>query len=185
MSVVYSLPRGTYFRPCAGIFEAIYNSPTLGVYDFNVDGNTSVELLPLSNSNIYFLAYLSFSATIDPSAYLENIETIPSLNLKTKLAGGQLYGQGLPLVTYLQQSEIAIFFWTEQQNDVLISDFRGVLGQNSSLTGVPTITAQVSLGIHEITDADFIAKIKGMAPKLGDNSKANFLSVPAAFKERI
>jgi len=185
MSVVYSLPRGTFFRPCAGIFEAIYNSPTPAVYDFDVADNTGVELLPLSNSNIYFLAYLSFSATIDPAAYLENIETIPSLNLKTKLSGGQLYGQGVPLVTYLQQSEVAIFFWTEQQNDALIADFRGVLGQNASLTGIPTITAQVSLGIHEIADTDFIAKIKGLAAKPGDNSKANFLTVPAAFKERV
>lgn len=176
-----NLPIGTFYRPCAGIFTADYNVPSVGQYDWNVAANTGVQLLSLSPNNLYMLSTLNFSATIPEANYLENVDTIPSLDLRLKLAGAQLNGQGYPLVTYMQNNEIAIFFWTNQKEDFLTANFRGVLNQNAALAAVASITAQVSLNIHEITDAAYIAKFKGLL----QNDDRNSMAIPSKFKERV
>lgn len=182
MSVIAKLPSGTYFRPCAALFEADFNTPTLGKYDFGVAANQNYEILQLNASHLYFFSILNFSATVPVSAYIENIETIPSLDLRMKQGGAQLYQQGYPLVSYLNNNEIATFFWSDRENDTLIGNFAGVLGQNASLTGIASIIAQVSLNIHEITDTKFINDFKGIVKGGG---ATNFAMLPPEMRERI
>jgi len=182
MSVIARLPSGTFFRPCAAIFEADYNTPTAGLYDFGVAANESVSFLELNPSHLYFLSILNFSANVPVSAYLENIETIPNLDLRLSLGGAQLYQQGYPLVSYLDNNEISIFFWTDRKGDTLIGNFNGTLSQNASLSGIASIIAQAALNIHEITDHKYIAEFKGQTKQNGGN---NFTQLPQSMRERI
>lgn len=157
MGINLAAPRGSFFRPCAAIFTALYNDPTVGKYDFSVAGNRNVSILGINPQSVYFLSILNFSTTITESAYIENIETIPAVDFKLKQNGSQLYGQGYPLVAYLVNNEVGAFFTTEQTEDELIVTFTGLLGQSASLATVPQIIAQVSANIHEITDEKFKA----------------------------
>jgi len=126
---------------------------------------------------------MNFTATVPESAYLENIEVIPNVDFKLKQSGAQLFGAGYPLVTYLSNNEIAAFFWTTQENDTLQATFKGLLGQNASLSAFGSIVAQISCNIFEITDQDFINSFRGTAAfaAAGSNSAA----VPDSMKDRI
>jgi len=165
--IAATLPPGSLYRPCAGIYTANYNTPTLGKYSWDTPANTGVQLLKLNKNNIYLLSSLNFSATIANNNYLENISVVPSLDLRLQLAGAQLNGQGYPLVTYMQNNEIMIWFWTTQQDDYLISNFRGILNQNAALAAIASVTAQCSLNIFEVTNAAYIAKIKALPQEQG------------------
>lgn len=181
MSLVASFPHGSIFRPTSKIFSATFNTPTAGQYDFGIAANRDQELLSLNPNSLYYLSVLSFSANIPESAYLENISTIPTLNLFLKKSGAQIFGQGYPLVTYMQGIEVSAFFWTQQLGDTLIGTFTGILDQNSSLSGVPTINSQCSLNVHEVTDREFIRNFLGNITK---QEKVD-IRMPDKWKDRV
>lgn len=177
-----NLPKGSFFRPASKLFTADFNTPELGKYSFNVTANENVDVIGINPSNLYFFSIMNFGATIPESTYLENLEVVPTVDFHLKQSGTQLFGQGYPLTNYLKNNEISAFFWSRQEKDFLVGTFRGLLGQNGSLAGIPAIIATVAVNIFEITDQKFISDFFSDPAATTEN---NSLTVPDAFKDRV
>lgn len=183
MGVLHKLPEDSLFLPTVNLFTATYNSPTVGYYDWGVAANTAQEVLGISPGFLYFISIMNFGATVDEGTFLQNVNTIPRVQFLTKLTNRGLYGGGYPIANYLKNNEVSAFFWTSQQDDALVATFTGVLAQNATLAGVPSITSHVSLNMFQIVDRAFISKFFNVSG--ADPSKPGIIQVPPSLERRI
>lgn len=180
MSVIRQLPRGTFFRPVLNSFQADFNTPSVGLYDFAVAANTEQEVMKLNSSSLYFIGLMNFGTTVSESAYFENLSLTPKINLFTKQGNAQIFGAAYGLANYLVNNEIASFFWTDKPGDTLVATMTGQLGQNASLSGITEIVARISMNVYEVTDIAFINEFFQRK-----TDPANLVQLPTEFQGRF
>ena len=185
MAVQWTLPDSSMFLPTANIFEATYNTPTLGFYDFGKAANSLQAVQGISPGFLYFIGLMNFGASMGEPVYLENISTIPRVQFYTKRSGKSLYGGGYPLTKYLPGNDVSAFAWTSEKDDEISATFTGILSQNASLSGVPSIRAQVSLNIYQIMDRAFIKKFFNLAGDVANPAEGNIIALPPGWERRI
>lgn len=164
MAIIKTLPKDARFIQTANIFEATFNNPTAGRYDFDIIANQRQKVMPINRAAIYFIDRLNFSATIPESDYLLAIDTLPVIQLFYGLSGDPVYSKPLPLVQYIDNQETNTYFSTlnrqDEEDDFITVSMRGVLEQPASLVGVQTIRAQLSLNVYEVTNQQWIKEYR-------------------------
>jgi len=177
-----TIPLSSIFRPVVNLFTATFNSPTPGVYDWAVAANTDQAVMTLTGHNLYYLALMNFSATVDEASYLENIATAPRVQFRSGQNKAALFGGSYPLAKFLTNNAIGAFFSSPQKSDTLTATFTGVLNQSASLISFPTITAALAMNVFEITDRKFIDEFHGISM---DGLPVTSVTVPSEFDGRI
>lgn len=177
------IPEDSFFIPTVNLFTADFNTPTPGYYDWGVTANENQEVLGISPGFLYFMSIMNFGATIDEGTFLQNVSTIPTVQFLTKNSGKTLYGGGYPIANYLKNNDMSAFFWTPQRDDQIVATFRGVLGQNAALAGVPSITAHVSLNMFQIVNKEFINKFFHVTG--ANQNKAGVAKVGPEWEKRL
>ncbi len=177
-----TIPRNSIFRPVVNTFLATFNTPTAGKYDWNVAANIDQAVMTLAGHNLYYLALMNFSATVDEGDFLQNISTAPRVQFRSGQNKAALFGGSYPLAKYLVNNSIGSFFSSPQKSDTLTATFTGVLNQNAALISFPTITAVLAMNVFEIIDRDFINEYNGMK-KTGE-PMINVV-IPPEFDKRI
>lgn len=168
MSIVKQISKGAKFIQTANFFEAQYNTPTLGRYDFAINANIRQNVIPINKDSLYFIDRINFSCTIPESDYLSVIDTTPEIQLFYGQRGSPVYVKPLPVVNYIDNQETNTYFQNFGQDDFrdnfLTVTMRGSLAQNAALVGVTEIKAQLSLNVYEVTEQEFIKKFNDAYP---------------------
>jgi len=163
MSIQKTIPQDSRFIQTVNRYTATFNNPVLGKYNFEGGPvvNSQIVVLPnLQKNNLYMIEKYLFSANIAEGLFLEATENVCTFQLFRSTDNQVLYQKPIPLINYVDGSECIAYFSTSQDNDNLISTFRGLLWQPPALVGVATIIAQVTLNIYEIVDTDWIQDFK-------------------------
>ena len=170
------IPKNSKPFTTSNIFSGTFNVPTLGKYDFTgTIGNQAQHAFEMVNTSIYYIASVSFSATIPEGDFLSAIdktskETFPAWRLKFASDRTIVHPRSFPVVQYFDDTFFETFVYSQQANDFIDIDFTGVLNQTASLVGVIEIKAQVSLILYEIIDQNFVKSYR-------DRSKPGFYRI--------
>jgi len=154
--IIKTIPKSSNYLQTVTRFTANFNVPAPGQYDFNTAANTGIVILEMNPHSVYFIDKINFSTTTPEEVFFSAVNTVPTATLRKSKDKGVIYQRPLPLVSYLKANEAIAFFWTRQNDDSLIVDFRGILDQPAPLVGVPTIKAQLQLDIYQIMDENWI-----------------------------
>ncbi|RQW04067.1 hypothetical protein EH223_08480 [candidate division KSB1 bacterium] len=161
MAIIKSIPLNSAFIQRNVIFTGTFNVPTLGVYDFNVAGNTDVVLLAkLNPDHIYMFERYSFSATLDEGVFLSAINTMPTIGVKMDLNRASVYQYPMPLGNYVDGQEAVAYFKTDKPDDTLRITMRGVLNQVAAMVGIATVRAIFTCNIYDISDSKWCQEFR-------------------------
>lgn len=159
MSIAQFLPRSSKPLFVKAKFDATFNVPTLGVYDFAVAANAGVTLLDLVGSVAYFIDQIDVGVTVAPAAFQEALDpTTPlTLQLNLKKDGAPVPDNPITINQLYTNKELNAFFRTNSKgSDQLQATFRGRLLQPAALIGTPTISMNINISIWYISDTNFI-----------------------------
>jgi hypothetical protein len=146
-------------------FAANFNNPP-GAYSFGVlAANTGALVMPLDPNYVYLIDSCSFSCTVEEGEYLLGTTAIPQARLRFTL-GTRAYPKPIPCVNYADGLAFAYWFYTKKTGDNLLVDMTGIITQTAAMVGIPTITAQLSLVIYQISNRKIVDTIMG---KVGDS----------------
>jgi len=155
MSIGFQIPLQSRFISTSTIFEALFNIPTPGRYDFNVAANQNINVIELQRSTVYLIERLSAGGTINDQQYLESIVDFPELTIKRSVSSAIVYQRPLPIVNYTDNTECATWINSDKGNDFLSLSFKGSLRQLPSMVGIASVKMQISLSIYAIDSVYF------------------------------
>lgn len=155
MSIIYQIPHTSRFIMTKNIFTATFNSPTAGKYDFGKAANTGVSVQKIFKGTLYLIERVSIGGTVPEGDYLESIETIPELKLRTLKTGAIIYKLPMPIVNYIDDQDIVGWVLSDIGDDELIADMTGVLDQTANLVGIASVKINISYSIYAIEDINF------------------------------
>lgn len=161
MGISYWIPHTARPILTTNIFTATFNAPTPGKYDFGIPANRGLLVTQMFTGTIYLLERISIGATVPEGDFLEAVETIPLLTLKRSQANEIEYKLPLPVVNYVDDSELVMWAFTEKARDDLILDLTGVLIQTAALVGVTSIKLNVSYALYAIESTEFYKHFRG------------------------
>lgn len=168
MALQYSIPKTSVYLQTTNQFNAAFNVPTPGLYDFNTVANTNRTVLALNTNAIYLINRITIGGTIPQEEYLFNLVTTPLIVLRFAKESQRVYPLRIPIVQFLDGLEAVAWFWTEQKDDILtMSITTGQLSQDAFLVGTASVNLNISLSIFEINDNGFIQQFKN------DNNRTN------------
>lgn len=167
MSNLYGyIPKNSKPFTTSNIFNAAFNFPSLGKYDFTgTAANKGQVLFSTVNTSIYVISSASFSATIPEGDFLGSIDVSLKVNFpawRLRIASDQtvLHPLPFPVVSYYQNEPFETFIYSQQLNDQILIDFTGVLNQTGALVGITSIRAQISVTYYEIVDTHWIKEYR-------------------------
>ena len=169
MSLRFEIPKSSECAVIGGIFQASFNAPTIGYYDFTnyptiaTKSNVAVDLGLAMNANyLYYFHQFNFSLSCDEGTFLQAIApgTFPEFKLRDSITRKMLYHHTFRLIRYYSNAAIDFFYYNLNNNSKMIGDFQGLFIQPASLVGVTNLYAQVSFTVYEITDVKFIMEHK-------------------------
>jgi hypothetical protein len=163
MSTVFQIPDKSVLIPISTVFQAQFNNPTIGFYDFtNTHGNLGVLALVTKTNFIYFIDRFSVGGNITEEQFLESITAFPQLKVYRRFKNSNIYRSLIPITNYIDNGELSNFFFSNLRNDQLLFDFSGVLRQLPSMVGLVNARIQVSMNIWEIDDQFFSSSHRDM-----------------------
>lgn len=163
MSTVFQIPDKSVLIPISTVFQATFNVPTVGFYDFtNTVANQGVLAVNLRQNSIYFIDRFSVGGNITEQQFLESITTFPQLKVYKRFQGSNLYRNLIPITNFIDNGELSNFFFSDMRNDQLLFDFTGVLRQLASMIGLAVVRIQVSFNVWEINDQYFSSAHRDM-----------------------
>ena len=151
--ITYQLPRKIRYVPGSAIFEATFNAPTIGKYDF--DSNTQIFVPKLLNNSVYLIDSFSVAGNIASEDFLTAIDTVPLLSLQKTLDNENIFDNPIPIQNFSTDRQIVHFFKTGLNNCGLQGKISGVLNQVAPFVGIGTIKLSVTFSLHVIDDSDF------------------------------
>lgn len=163
MSLVDML--GQYARPIltSNIFQANFNIPTPGQYDF---ADTPVAVIArganqgqvieqLFTGSVYLVDRISVGGNIFEGDYLESIATLPLLKLRLSQSGEIAYKKPLPMVNFIDDGDFKTWILTDKGDENLTADLTGVLNQTAAMVGVTFVRLNVSFTIYAVESTIF------------------------------
>lgn len=169
MGVTYQIPHTARFIPTTNIFNALFNVPTIGKYNFETAANTGLHVLDLKRGTTYLIDRISIGGNITEGVYLDSIDSLPELILKRKKSGEIVYKTSFPVVNYVDDQDLIGWVKSEKGGDSLIVDMKGILNQTAALVGVLSVRIHVSYSIYAIDSTVFEAKFRGvLSPRVGE-----------------
>lgn len=156
MGVTYNIPHKARFIPTVTIFEAQFNNPTTGKYNFEVSANQNVEVIPLIGNTIYLIDRLSVSADISELHYQNAVELSPPLvSFKRKIQKEIVYQKDYPILNYIDDQDFTAWINSEKGGDVLTVSIKGIIAQTNDLIGVSSIRIFLNMSIYAIDSNRF------------------------------
>ncbi|MDD5353178.1 MAG: hypothetical protein PHS93_08475 [Candidatus Omnitrophica bacterium] len=157
MSITWKIPPKSRPFQVASIFEATFNVPTPGFYDFTVPANRALQLFPLNPGAAYLIERISIGGNITEEQFLESMDIFPTLQLSysRRTASGQFLGETvfsrpLQVVNYTDNTEICAWVHTERGRDSIVATFEGRLRQLPSMIGIAAARIQTTFSIYEV-----------------------------------
>lgn len=151
MSVSYQIPPQSRFIPTANVFQATFNVPTPGVYDFtNNVLNQNVTIMKLKPNTVYIIDRISAGGNITEGQFLESISDFPLLYIKKKIGKENVYTKPIPITNFFDGSEASAWFHSDKLGNELQATFTGVLNQLPSMVGLATAKIQISLNVFAV-----------------------------------
>ncbi len=161
MALILQLPPGSQFYQPLLRFDATFNAPLVGGYDWSVAANVNVPFQLIRKNQLYLIERYSFSATIPEGDFFGAVLTVPTLSVRIEEeTNRQIYPTPIPLLNYVDGLETLIYAYGNQDQQ-LTGTFAGQLNQTPPLVGVPVITAQVQFNIYEVKNKDWIENFLG------------------------
>ncbi len=169
MAVIKEVPKDSRFIQSVNTFQATFNNPTVGGYNFGVAANTGQTVIKLRPTSIFLLEKLSFSCNIDEGDFLAAVTTTPQFLLRRLIDGQTVFYKPIPIVSYIDGVDAITYVWTKEKvgtsgdntnPDELIIDFSGILTQTAALVGVPSLTAQVTFNFYEVINSDWVKQFR-------------------------
>ena len=171
MSISYQIPKDARFITTANVFNATFNNPTIGKYDFDIDSNKNLIVVPMQKRTIYLIERISVGGNISEELYLDavNLSQVPLINpemiLKYSIKKERLYKQPFPILNYIDNKEITAWAFSEKGNNNLTMDFRALLNQTPALVGVAQVKIAINLSMYAIDNVQFYQRFRGELAK--------------------
>lgn len=170
MSVTFNIPPQSRYITTSNIFTAQFNTPTVGVYDFNIAGNTGQKICDLYQNTVYLIDRLTIGGTVSEGDYLESIGTLPLLTLKKKVKNEIVYKLPMPIVQYIDDMDVTAWIIADKGSEELHADFSGVLNQIAQFIGIASISINISYSIYAIESTIFNNAFRGdLSPNIGQS----------------
>jgi hypothetical protein len=169
MALKSEIPKSAKLAVIGGIFKATLNAPTIGYFDFTLNGmplgrnNTSVKLgLNMSGNYLYFFHKMNFSLSCDEGTFLSAIKTgtVPTLTVRESTSRNNIFYAPMRLFRYMENQAIDSYHLNQNNLSEFVADFQAILIMVPDLVGISNLYAQVSFDVYEITDNDFIMDYK-------------------------
>lgn len=166
MSISYQIPHTARPIFTSNTAVGVYNIPTIGKYDFETAANTDQKIIDLQIGTIYLIERINVGGNIAEGDYLDNIDVLPLIALKYKVAKEIVYQKPFPVSNYIDNKPIVTWIRTQKQDDELQLTMTGQLNQNASLVGIQQVKLYISYTIYAIDSTDFANRFEN---KLGGN----------------
>ncbi len=149
MSVIVNIPNqaNPLFNKLE--FKAIWN-PATGLYDFNTALNTGVKILDFQNSAPVLLASFTIGADINGEIFTDSIQVVPSLTFKYEKKNTNVYHRPLTVPQLTDNRELMVWCASDEDDDRLLVDFRGVLKQVPETVGNDEIRMFCAIDGYEV-----------------------------------
>lgn len=151
--ITYNLPRKIRFIPASAIYTAVFNTPTIGKYDFAGQQKTFVnELTP---NTVYLIDSFSVAGTIAQEDFLSSINIVPLLNVRKTLNNENIFDVPLQIQNYCTDRQVVHFFKTGQSKCGLCANLTGLIDQTPALVGLSSIILSINFSLHAVDASDF------------------------------
>ncbi len=161
--VTFNIPHTADYIPTANIFTASFSDPTLGKYNFDVDGNRNQVVCELQGNSIYMIARMSIGGDIGEEIYSNSIEIIPAVTLRRKRNNVLVYPDEIKIVGYSPAQEVITFIYSDQKGeriDQLLISCTGLLKQTVDTVGREKIGLNITFEIYKISSVDWIQEFR-------------------------
>lgn len=174
MPVSYQLPTQSRFISTSNIFEAAFNVPTPGKYDFtNTAANQNVLCIDLQPNTVYFIDKISVSGNITEEQFLESINAFPYLYVKKNIRKENVYEKPIAIANYYDGNECSAWVFSDKFSDQLIFTFEGVFNQLPSMVGLAAIRLQISMNIFAIESSYYNGAFRDqLATSIGQRNRS-------------
>lgn len=144
------------FIPGTIRFEAFFNVPTPGRYDFlNTALCQNVQLIELRPGTIYWIRGLSVGGNIPEYDYSGSIVDFPNLTIRRSLRNESVYRFPVPINRYYEEIPCEAWIKSDVREEVMTLSLSGSSIQLPTMVGVPSIILNISLFIFSFTDKSF------------------------------
>ncbi len=160
MGITYQIPHTSHYFTKTNIFNADFNVPAVGQYDFGVSANEDIEITDLQKNKVYLIDRVSIGGSISEATYLDAISTLPEFRLKYKIKKENVYFLPYSIVNYLDDSNITAWVVSEKGGkggDSLRINVTGILDQTAELIGISAIKLHITFSIFIISNTKFYA----------------------------
>lgn len=162
MSIPITIPVGANPIFTSNSFTTTFNAFTVGRYDFTSDPtNQNNVVYTLDPNSIYIIEGITFSMSTPEGDFQRSIDpslAFPLIKLTTLQTQQSLFTNNIPVMNYLNDFEIVLFFHSTQSGDQLLMSFEGLFSQTGSLVGQGVFTAYVQLILYEINSSMWTGK---------------------------
>lgn len=155
MSVIQSLPRQARVIYTGNIFSAVFNSPTVGKYDYNIAANRDQEVIELFPGSTYLIDKIAVGGTVSEDVYNSSIDVIPEITFKRKVDKNPIYKKPFQIVKYMENSDLVAFATSEKQTDFLTMTLTGLLIQVPATVGILFVKLNVHLVIYAMDSTSY------------------------------
>lgn len=157
-----NLPRKYFMELPATVIFANYNSPTIGKYSFNGKTNKDIKITKLEPNSVYLINSFSFSVNLPESDYLSSSD--PALPLKLYLNTKQsqnILKYPLSLANYQYNSDLNIYIFTSNSDDILQMSLEGQFYQLATMIGLTSLSFVTSFFIYQMDNTRYYADYRG------------------------
>jgi hypothetical protein len=153
--------------------QFVYESTALlagGAYTWADAPANLTPVRPILTNVIYYFRSITLAADISSLDFTAAILTVPQFFMfKLSDSNNVLFREPILMNLFFDQLDFRFAWTTQQENDVLLAAFRGVLLQTPALVGKLSITLKAVVTAQEIVDESFVNAFKTKYPDLGSS----------------
>lgn len=166
MGITFQIPSTARPISTNNIFTGVFNAPTIGKYDFDIDANKNQIVTELEEKTIYLIERISVGGNIAESDFLDAVtldqttNQKPEYDLRYSVNKTKVYKKSFPVLNYIDDKDVVMWVWSDKGNNNLTMDFNALLNQTTNLVGIPEIKMSINLTIYAIDDIGFNSRFR-------------------------
>lgn len=153
--IVNPIPHTSRFFQSENVFEATFNVPTVGKYDFGVAANTNQFCFRLQKNAVYLIERISVGGNISEESFNDSINVTPKLIFKKERQNSVIYQEPFKISNYFKNTDVSTYVWSDIQDDSITLSLEGLLDQTPVLIGVGSIKLTISLSLFVIDNNSY------------------------------
>jgi hypothetical protein len=146
------IPHTALYIPVTLKASAIFNTPILGMYKFNLTG---LMLMDYDLNSRYFFDTMTVGANVASTNFSAAIIDTPKISLKKSISGENIYVREIPIPLLSENRDVTVFTSSDRDGEDIIADVTGTLQQTSDLIGVGQIDLYICFNVFKMDEKSY------------------------------